>query len=120
MLGQDPAPGDCGWRPGGRARRLRPTVRPHPPCRPGRLLGAPPSPSMPVAKRDNGSYQVTVCYGGRTYRKTSRHWTYRDAKDYERKWLGKVRDAAAGRQPEKLIADALEKWLTSHVPRLKS
>lgn len=75
---------------------------------------------MPVAKRDNGSYQVTVCYGGRTYRKTSRHWTYRDAKDYERKWLAKVRDAAAGRQPERLIADALEKWLTGHVPHLRS
>lgn len=75
---------------------------------------------MPVAKRENGSYQVTVCYGGRTYRKTSRHWTFTDAKAYERKWLASVRDAAAGRQPERLIADALEKWLTGHVPRLRS
>ncbi len=75
---------------------------------------------MPVAKRPNGSYQVTVCYGGRTYRKTSRHWTHRDAKDYEARWLTKVRDAAAGRQPERLIADALERWLTDDVPRLRS
>lgn len=75
---------------------------------------------MPVAKRENGSYQVTVCYGGRTYRKTSRHWTYADAKAYERKWLASVRDAAAGRQPERLIADALERWLVEHVPRLRS
>jgi integrase len=75
---------------------------------------------MPVAKRDNGSYQVTVCYGGRTYRKTSRHWTFADAKTFERAWLAKVRDAAAGRQPERLIADALERWLTGHVPRLRS
>jgi integrase len=75
---------------------------------------------MPVAKRPNGSYQVTVCYGGRTYRKASRHWTYADAKAYERAWLGKVREAAAGRKPDRLIADALEKWLTGHVPRLKS
>jgi integrase len=75
---------------------------------------------MPVAKRDNGSYQVTVCYGGRTYRKTSRHWTFADAKAYERKWLASVRDAAAGRQPERLIADALERWLIDHVPRLGS
>lgn len=75
---------------------------------------------MPVSKRENGSYQVTVCYGGRTYRKTSRHWTYADAKAYERKWLASVRDAAAGRQPERMIADALEKWLTEHVPRLRS
>jgi integrase len=75
---------------------------------------------MPVTKRENGSYQVTVCFGGRTSRKTSRHWTYADAKAYERKWLASIRDAAAGRQPEKLIADALEKWLTDHVPRLKS
>jgi integrase len=75
---------------------------------------------VPVAKRPNGSYQVTVCYGGRTYRKTSRHWTYADAKAYERKWLASVRDAAAGREPERLIADALEKWLVEHVPRLRS
>lgn len=75
---------------------------------------------MPVAKRPNGSYQVTVCYGGRTYRKTSRHWGYADAKAYERKWLASVRDAAAGRQPERLIADALERWLTDHLPRLRS
>lgn len=75
---------------------------------------------MPVAKRPNGSYQVTVCYGGRTYRKASRHWTYADAKAYERAWLASVRESAAGRQPERLIADALEKWLTGHVPRLRS
>ncbi len=75
---------------------------------------------MPVAKRPNGSYQVTVCYGGRTYRKTSRHWTYADAKGYERKWLASVKDAAAGRQPERLIADGLERWLLEHVPRLRS
>jgi integrase len=75
---------------------------------------------MPVTKRDNGTYQVTVCYGGRTYRKSSRHWTYADAKAYERKWLASVREASAGRKPEKLIADALEKWLIEHVPRLRS
>lgn len=75
---------------------------------------------MPVAKRPNGSYQVTVCYGGRTYRKASRHWTFADAKAYERAWLARVRDAAAGRQPERLIADALERWLTADVPRLRS
>lgn len=75
---------------------------------------------MPVTKRANGSYQVTVCFGGRTYRKASRHWTFADAKAYERKWLAAVKDAAAGRQPERLIADALEHWLTNHVPRLRS
>ena len=75
---------------------------------------------MPVSKRENGSYQVTVCYGGRTYRKTSRLWTYADAKAFERKWLASVRDTAAGRQPQRLIADALEKWLVDHVPRLRS
>lgn len=75
---------------------------------------------MPVAKRENGSYQVTVCYGGRTYRKTSRHWTFADAKAYERKWIASVRDVAAGRGPERLIADALERWLIEHVPRLRS
>lgn len=75
---------------------------------------------MPVTKRENGSYQVTVCYGGGTYRKTSRLWTYSDAKAFERKWLASVKDAAAGREPERLIADALEKWLLEHVPKLRS
>ena len=75
---------------------------------------------MPVVKRPNGSYQVTVCYGGRTYRKTSRHWTYADAKGYERQWLANIRETAAGREPDRLIADGLERWLLDHVPRLRS
>lgn len=75
---------------------------------------------MPVTKRENGNYQVTVCFGGRTYRKTSRHWSFADAKAYERKWLAGVKDAAAGRQPERSIAEAVEKWLIEHVPRLRS
>lgn len=75
---------------------------------------------MSVTKRENGSYLVVVCYGGRTYRKASRHWTYADAKQFERNWLAQIRDLAAGRQPQRLIADALEKWLDEHVPRLRS
>lgn len=34
--------------------------------------------------------------------------------------LASVRDIAAGRQPERLILDAVEKWLVDHVPRLTS
>lgn len=34
--------------------------------------------------------------------------------------LAAVRDIAAGRQPERLIADAVTKWLIDHVPRLRS
>jgi integrase len=76
---------------------------------------------MPVTKRpDTGHYQVTISFGGRTSRKTSRHWTFADAKAYERKWLASIKGAAAGRVEEKLIADGLERWLTEHVPRLRS
>ncbi|MFC4727483.1 tyrosine-type recombinase/integrase [Coralloluteibacterium thermophilus] len=75
---------------------------------------------MPVKKRANGSYQVTICFGGRTLRKASRHWSYQDAKHFERQWLASVKDAAAGREPERLIEEALERWLTEHVPRLAS
>lgn len=75
---------------------------------------------MPVKRRANGSYQVTVCHGGGTHRKASRRWSFADAKDYERRYLAALKDAEAGRQPERLIADALERWLTEHVPRLRS
>jgi integrase len=76
---------------------------------------------MPVTKRPNGSYQVTVgTGGGRTYRKTSRLWSHADAKAHERQILGQLKNAAAGIQPERLIADALERWLLEHVPRHKS
>ena len=52
---------------------------------------------MPVTKRPNGSYQVTLGLGGgRTYRKTSRHWSHADAKAHERAVLAKLKDAAAG------------------------
>lgn len=72
---------------------------------------------MPVTKRANGSYQVTVGFGGRTYRKTSRHWTFQDAKRYESDLTRQVRQAAAGVQPERLILDAVERWTAEHAPR---
>lgn len=75
---------------------------------------------MSVKPRSNGSYQVTVCVGGRTLRKTSRHWSFQDAREYERKWLASVKDASLGRKPERSIADALEKWLTEYVPKMRS
>ncbi|HHA2702735.1 TPA: tyrosine-type recombinase/integrase [Stenotrophomonas maltophilia] len=75
---------------------------------------------MPITKRANGNYQVTVGYGGRTHRKTSRHWSFKDAKDYERRYISALKDIEAGREPERVIADAVERWLTDHVPRLRS
>jgi integrase len=75
---------------------------------------------MPVKQRENGSYQVTVCVGGRTLRKASRHWSFQDAREYERKWLASIKDASLGRKPERTIAEALERWLTEHVPKLRS
>lgn len=75
---------------------------------------------MPITRRPNGSYQVTVCYGGRTHRKSSRHWTRAAARAFEAHWLAEIRDAASGRPPVRSIADALERWLIEHVPRLRS
>lgn len=75
---------------------------------------------MPITKRANGHYQVTVGHGGRTHRKTSRHWSFKDAKEYERRYISALKDIAAGREPELVIADAVERWLTDHVPRLRS
>lgn len=75
---------------------------------------------MPVTKRSNGSYQVTIGFGGRTYRKTSGRWTYAEARAHERKWLAALKDEEAGKQPDRLIEDAIEKWLSEHVPRLRS
>lgn len=75
---------------------------------------------MPVHKRENGSYVVTVCHHGKRFRKTDRRWTYQDAREYERALQAQVRDLARGRQPQRLITDALTRWLTDHVPRLRS
>lgn len=75
---------------------------------------------MPITKRPNGHYQVTVGFGGRTYRKTSRHWSFKDAKEFERKWLGTLQAVASGKQPGRTIADAVDKWQTDHLPRLQS
>ncbi len=75
---------------------------------------------MPITRRPGGAYQVTVCFGGRTTRRSSRHWTLADARAVERQMLAQVTAAAAGREPDKLIADALEKWLLEDVPELRS
>lgn len=75
---------------------------------------------MPVNRRHDGSYLVTVCHAGERYRKTDRRWAYQDAREYERALQAQVRDIARGRKPQRLITDALARWLTDHVPRLRS
>jgi integrase len=75
---------------------------------------------MPIYSRKDGGYLVTVCHDGRRHRKADRRWTYQDAREYERAIQSQVRDLARGRQPQRLIADALARWLRDDVPRLKS
>ena len=72
---------------------------------------------MPVKRRAEGSYQVTVCAGGRTYRKSSRSWTLAEAKAYEREW---ARQIASPARSQRLIVEALEVYLRDYVPRLRS
>ncbi|MDE2472860.1 MAG: site-specific integrase, partial [Bradyrhizobium sp.] len=47
-------------------------------------------------------------------------WTYQDAREYERAVIAQIRDLARGRQPQRLITDAMARWLTDHVPGLRS
>lgn len=75
---------------------------------------------MPISRRPDGSYLVTVCHAGKRHRKTDRRWTYQDAREYERTLQAQVRDIARGRKPQRLITDAMARWLTDHVPRLRS
>lgn len=75
---------------------------------------------MSVKKIKSGSYQVTVCFGGGTLRKSSRHWTYQDAREYERRLISENKDVALGRKHEYTIAEALERWLEEIVPTLRS
>lgn len=75
---------------------------------------------VPIAKRPEGSYQVTVCHGGRTYRRSSKHWTFKDARKVEADLLRQVRAAATGVEPDRTLGEAMERWLDEHVPRLGS
>jgi len=75
---------------------------------------------MSVKRRPEGSYEVTVGIGGTTVRRSSRHWSFADAKEVERRLLIEARDLAAGRKRQRTIAEALERWLTEHVPKLKA
>lgn len=75
---------------------------------------------MPIKRRKEGSYQVTVGYGGRTLRRSSRHWTHADARNVEADLLRQVREAHARKGPEHTLAQGLEKWLKEHAPKLRS
>lgn len=75
---------------------------------------------MPIVKRAEGSYQVAVSFGGRTLRKSSRHWTYKDARKVEADLMSQARRLAAGEKPERTLAQGLEKWLLEHAPKLRS
>lgn len=75
---------------------------------------------MPVTKRPEGSYQVAVSVGGRTLRRSSRHWTHKDARKVEAELQSQARRLAAGEKPERFLTEALEEWLTKHAPKLRS
>lgn len=75
---------------------------------------------MPVTKRADGSYLVTVCRAGKRYRKVDRHWTYQDARAYERALIAQVRALARGAQPERRLGDGIARWLQDYVPALRS
>lgn len=75
---------------------------------------------MPVTKRADGSYLVTVCHAGKRYRKVDRGWTYQDARAYERALVAQVRALARGAEPQRSLADGLARWLKDYVPRLRS
>jgi integrase len=78
------------------------------------------SQAVPVTKRPEGSYQVAVSVGGRTLRRSSRHWSFKDARKVESDLLAQARRLAAGEKPERTLTEGLEEWLTKHVPKLRS
>lgn len=53
-------------------------------------------------------------------RRSSRHWTRQDALRVEADLRKQAADVAAGREPTRTIAEALERWLREHVPKLAS
>lgn len=75
---------------------------------------------MPVNKRPEGAYEVSVSIGGKTVRRSSRHWSFQDAKKVERELLAQAKDYAAGKEPDRTIAEGLARFLIEHVPRLRS
>lgn len=75
---------------------------------------------MPVRKRpDTGAWEVTVCWRGRTTRRSSARWTRDQARTVERKLLQDIADLEAGGKPKRTIAEAVERWLLEYAPRLK-
>lgn len=74
----------------------------------------------PIQRRPEGSYQVTVSIGGRKVRRSSRHWTFKDARKVEADLLQQARRVAAGEKPERTLAEGLEEWLLNHAPKLRS
>jgi integrase len=75
---------------------------------------------MPITKRPEGAYQVSVGVGGRKMRRSSRHWTFAQARQVEQDLYRQLRAADAGTVQGHTLSEALEKWMREHVPRLRS
>lgn len=73
---------------------------------------------MPVRKRGD-AWQITVCWKGRVYRKSSRHWDREKAGQVERKMLDDLHAIDVGRQPQRSFYEAVEKWKAEELPRHK-
>lgn len=70
---------------------------------------------MPVRKR-GGSWQVTVCYASKVYRRSSRRWDRAHAQAVERKMLDDLKRAELGLSPIKTFNDAIERWVIEELP----
>lgn len=75
---------------------------------------------MSIKRRPEGSYQVCVSVGGTTVRRSSRYWTFQDAREVELRLRKEASELAAGREPKRSLAEGLERWLMEHVPKLAS
>lgn len=76
---------------------------------------------MPIRKRPtSGAWEVTVCWGGRTIRRSSARWTREQARAVERKLYEDIHAVETGGKPRRTIGEAVERWMLEYVPRLKS
>lgn len=73
---------------------------------------------MSVKKRGD-AWQVTVCWRGQVYRRSSRHWSREQAHEVKKQILDGLHDASLGKKPRRTFDDALERYEREELPKMK-
>lgn len=72
-----------------------------------------------MLRKRGKAWQVTVCWRGRVYRQSNRHWNRDQAAEAERALIEGLHATAIGKKPPRLLSEGIEQFKLEELPKMK-